>query len=113
MLLGVVPPRVWVYILAMMAGMAVLSLSARYFYNMGYEESEQQWQIKIAEERERVRIANHEAEKRGRNLLETYLRNMRSRDARISQLEAEVADNPASVNPSLPADFVRRLNEIR
>lgn len=113
MLLGVVFRRALPYILGSVLVLAVLGFAARSFYNRGYQASEIKWQFTIAQERERVRIANDAAREAGRMLAADYLRKVKERDATISELLEEVDKDPSAGTIAFPRSVVRSFNKIR
>jgi hypothetical protein len=113
MLLGVVLRRFLPYILASALVISVLAYVGRNLYNRGYEASEIKWRETIAQERERVRIANDAAREAGRMLAADYLRKVKQRDETISELLEEVGSDPSAGNIAIPRSVVRTLNKIR
>lgn len=108
-----VPRQIWAALaVVVLVGGLALFIDHR-AYNRGFAEADAQWQQQVAEERERVRVANEEAMRRAQERIAALEEARRVRDATIARLEQEAAEDPDAARPALSVDGVRRLNQIQ
>lgn len=113
MLVGVVFKRFLPYILGIILILGMGWWIHTSGYRSGVDDTTEAYEQRIEEERERLLIANQEAQEAARKKLVELQKLLSERNEVIKNLMREAFNDPNAGNVAIGADSVRRIDRIR
>lgn len=102
---------IW-YLLGILVLLGTIWLYGNNQYRLGFDDAKKRYELRIAEERQRIEEANRKALEEAEVLIQDLNRTLEQRDATLRSIRRKAQEGPGADAESLSRDRVRQLNRI-